>query len=328
MTKNIMLCCDGTGNEYGKNNTNVVKIFALAQKPQEQICYYDPGVGTGNWSYDNGILKAGKAKDQATGVGLQKNVNDAYKFLMRNYEKGDKIYLFGFSRGAFTVRSLAGMLHKCGLLRPRLDNMLEYAAKMYNTHNNNTIAGEFKEVFSRSCPVHFIGVWDTVESLALHAGKKFHDARLNPEVSYGYHAVALDEMRKKFPPCMWEEKENIEQVWFAGVHSDVGGWYSSDTDLSDIALKWMAGKAQKHGLKFDNAKLKAIKGNPLGKQHESYTGAMWKMMGKHIRQIPAGCKVHSSVKKRIEGMQYKSKAKTPSGETLSQATMTEVEFVD
>ena len=240
--KNIMICCDGTNNEYGPNNTNVVKIFKLADKsePDKQLCCYDPGVGTGDWDYSEDGKS--KLKDQATGSGLQENINDVYKFLMRCYKEGDKIYLFGFSRGAFTARSLAGMLHKCGLLRARLDNMVPYAAKMYNTAGNDETAKGFKDTFSIPCPVHFIGVWDTVESLALDAGDKFHDASLNDEVSYGFHAIALDEKRKKFPPSLWNPREGVEQVWFAGVHCDVGGWYA-DASLSDIALRWMADKA-------------------------------------------------------------------------------------
>ena len=119
--KNIVICCDGTGNEYGLNNTNVVETYTLVKKDEKQVAYYDPGVGTGGWEYneDTGGLRA--KSDLATGTGLQKNVEDvedAYRYLMACYENNDKIYLFGtlFSRGAFTARSLAGMLYKCGLL--------------------------------------------------------------------------------------------------------------------------------------------------------------------------------------------------------------------
>lgn len=297
MSKNIMICCDGTGNEFGQNNTNVVKIFLLAIKnnPKRQICYYDPGVGTSGWGYVKGFFKTIKGK--ATGSGLQDNVNDAYKFLMRCYRTGDKIYLFGFSRGAFTVRSLAGMLHKCGLLHERLDNMVEYAAKMYNTRGNGDLAKEFKKAFSLKCPVHFIGVWDTVESLAMGARAKFHDASLNNEVSFGYHAVSLDEKRKKFPPSLWKNREGVEQVWFAGVHSDVGGWYD-DSSLSDLALRWMADKAMEKGLLLNPTEVQKIKGDPLGQAHDSYSG-MWRVLGSCVREVRAGAKIHNSVKQRI-----------------------------
>lgn len=300
MAKNIIICCDGTGNEYGKNNTNVVKIYQLASKgnPEEQVAYYDPGVGTGGWEYDESKGDIRAKADGATGSGLQKNVEDAYRYLMRHYEKDDKIYLFGFSRGAFTARSLAGMLHKCGLLHPDMFNMVEYASKVYNTPNNKQIAAGFKSTFSRACPVHFIGVWDTVASLALNAGKRFHDAKLNPEVAYGYHAVALDEVRDKFPPSLWDQRDKVEQVWFAGVHSNVGGWYDN-IHLSNISLKWMATKALERGMLLDEAKLAKIAGNPLGMQHDSHRGFLWSICGKYIRQLPAGSKVHKSVRDRI-----------------------------
>lgn len=301
MAKNIVICCDGTGNEYGQNNTNVVKMYQLAAKSKSQVVYYDPGVGTGGWEYDESIGDMRAKGDQATGYGLQKNVEDAYRYLMHYYEAGDKIFLFGFSRGAFTVRSLAGMLHKCGLLHAGMDNMVKYAGKMYNTDKNSPIAAKFKQTFSRACPVHFIGVWDTVASLALNAGKKFHDAHLNPEVTHGYHALALDEVREKFPPSLWKRRINgvdVEQVWFAGVHSDVGGWYRN-TSLSDIALKWMGEKALACGMQLDEAKLQKIRGNPCGVQHDSHMGVMWKMMGKYIRNLPAGSKVHKSVQARL-----------------------------
>ena len=127
--KNIAICCDGTGNEFGRNNTNVVETYLVLEKDQNQIAYYDPGVGTGGWEYheERGELRA--MGDQATGHGLQKNVEDAYRYLADHYEKGDRVYLFGFSRGAFTARSLAGMLFKCGLLRAGHDNLVEYASK-------------------------------------------------------------------------------------------------------------------------------------------------------------------------------------------------------
>ena len=177
--KNIVICCDGTGNEYGKNNTNVVETYGLAKKSSTQIAYYDPGVGTGGWTYDEESGKLRAFTDQGTGSGLQKNVNDAYRYLMEVYEEQDHIFLFGFSRGAFTVRSLAGMLHKVGLLERNADNHLEYAAKIYNRRTNARVAAGFRATFSRPAPVHFIGVWDTVESLVLNEGKRWADARLN-----------------------------------------------------------------------------------------------------------------------------------------------------
>ena len=303
--KNIVICCDGTGNEYGANKTNVVRTCEVAVADASQFVFYDPGVGTGGWEYDEeGGLKA-KA-DKATGSGLQKNVEDAYRFLMQAYQPGDRVFLFGFSRGAFTARSLGGMLFRCGLLRPGLDNLVKQASEVYNRKGDGLDAG-FKATFARSCPVHFVGVWDTVESLALNANRKFHDTRLNPEIANAYHAVALDEVRKDFPPCLWDEKnispgQVMEQVWFSGVHSDVGGWYD-ERGLSDIALRWMLEKARKCGMRLQKEEFAKIKGDPLGELHDSHTG-LWNFRGKHKRQVPPGGKVHKSVKERMEGMCY------------------------
>ena len=151
--RNIVVCCDGTGNEYGKEQHERRRDLRRSpRKKATQIAYYDPGVGTGGWAYDeeSGVLRA--FTDQGTGAGLQKNVNDAYRYLMKVYQgpEADRIFLFGFSRGAFTVRSLAGMLHKVGLLGRNADNHLEYAAKIYNRQRNASVAAGFKKTFSRA----------------------------------------------------------------------------------------------------------------------------------------------------------------------------------
>ena len=301
--KNIVLCCDGTGNEFGRNNTNVVLTYMLAEKDDRQVVYYDPGVGTGGWEYeeDGGGLRA--KGDRATGRGLQRNVEDAYRYLMTSYEPGDRVYLFGFSRGAFTVRSLAGMLHKCGLLRADAGNFVEYAGKMYNAPAGDAVAREFRAVFGRPCPVHFIGVWDTVASLVLNAGKRFHDATLNPEVSHGFHALAIDEARRDFPPSLWDEtaahgEQTVEQVWFAGVHSDIGGWYD-ERGLSNVTLHWMLGEARAHGFRMDEARLAGLPPDPHGQAHESYEG-FWRIRGRETRAIPSGARIHASVHERME----------------------------
>ena len=300
--KNIVICCDGTGNEFGRNNTNVVLTYLLAEKDERQVAYYDPGVGTGGWEYeeDGGGMRA--KSDQATGRGLQRNVEDAYRHLMRRYEPGDRVYLFGFSRGAFTVRSLAGMLHKCGLLWADAENLVEYAGKMYNSTDVDAVAGEFRAAFARPCPVHFIGVWDTVESLVMNAGKRFHDASLNPEVANGYHALAIDEVRRDFAPCLWDGRaidgQTIEQVWFAGVHADIGGWYD-ERGLSNVTLHWMLEKAGSLGLRLKQDKLAEHAPNPHDVAHESYDG-FWKLRGRETRRIPPRARIHASVFERME----------------------------
>ncbi len=300
--KNIVICCDGTGNEYGRNNTNVVDAYVLVEKDDGQVAYYDPGIGTGGWEYheEDGSLRA--LGDQATGYGLQTNVEDAYRYLMGTYEDGDLVYLFGFSRGAFTVRSLAGMLYKCGLLDEGHGNLVEYASKIYNTADNEDVAQGFREAFGRRCPVRFIGVWDTVESLVLHAGKRFHDARLNPDVSFAYHALAIDEKRRDFAPFPWDEAnaadgQTIEQVWFAGCHADVGGWFD-ERGLCHITLHWMLDKAMGCGLHVKEDELAARRTDPYDLIHQSFTG-FWKVRGKYTRRIPQGAKIHASVVERM-----------------------------
>ena len=323
--KNIVVCCDGTGNEYGTNNTNVVTTYELAVEGTGQCRYYDPGVGTGGWVYeeDRGTLRA--AMDQATGYGLRRNVEDAYRFLMQVHEEGDRVFLFGFSRGAFTVRSLAGMLHRCGLLRPTAVNLVEYASKRYHRHDpggeDAAVDAGFRAAFARPCPVHFIGVWDTVESLVLNAGRAWHDTRVTPETRHAFHAVAIDERRPDFSPCLWDETspadgQVLEQVWFAGVHSDVGGWYD-ERGLSNIALQWMLGKAQACGMHVDDeaVRLPRHRGDPLGPMHESCTG-FWRFRGSRRRRIPEGARIHRSVITRMEDRESSYVPRLPRRRTI------------
>ena len=305
MAKNIVVCCDGTGNEYGENNTNVVDMYEPVLRNQEQVAYYDPGVGT--FSVFGRVLgkKIGVMMGQGFGYGLTENIEDAYLYLMDHYEPGDKLFLFGFSRGAFTVRALAGMLHKVGLLQKGSNNLIPYASDVYNTRGNGPIAQGFKKTYCHECKPHFIGVWDTVGSLGVMYGKQFFDDRLNADVANAYHAMAIDEKRKKFPVSLWDETDlapgqTVEQVWFAGVHSDVGGSYK-ERDLSNITLIWMLEKAQKHGLKLKEGWRDEVVGDAAGAIHESYTG-FWKLWPPVTRQIPDGGKIHTSVIARSQAL--------------------------
>ncbi len=302
MIKNIIICCDGTGNEYGKANTNVVKLFNLIVKDnKKQIAFYDPGVGT--YGAVGANTKIGGAFNKLLGLafayGLTKNIQDAYEYLMDNYQQGDKVFLFGFSRGAFTVRALAGMLHKCGLLEKGSKNLIPYASKMYHK-GDREIARGFKETFCRECKPHFIGVWDTVKSVGLIRNRKFANAKLNPDVAFGYHALSVDEKRSKFRPNLWDEpaarKQTIEQVWFAGVHSDVGGSYK-ERELSDITLRWMLDNAKKRGL-LVSERADETTGDCTGKLHNSLLPIWW-ILGWKRRKIQAHAKIHSSVYNRM-----------------------------
>lgn len=300
------MCLDGTGNDYGIHKTNVVRVAELAEYSDNQLLYYDPGVGTVNFfgeSFKNLLMYyLGKA----FGWGIRTNINEAYNFLMENYEEDDRIYLFGFSRGAYTARALAGMLYKCGLLRKGNQNLLPYVSNIYHTKDNMDIAREFKKGLCRECSVHFIGVWDTVEARGFLRKKKiFMNADLNPEVNFGYHALSIDEKRRTFKPFLWNEdaktdEQVIEQVWFAGVHSNIGGWYD-ERGLSDITLKWMLEKAIEQGLIVKNNWKNSVNPKHDDIIHNSRTG-LWKLWPTYDRIIPNGALIHSSVQERMQAL--------------------------
>ena len=301
--KNIVICCDGTGNEYGANNTNVVKLYQRVLRDSSQVAFYDPGVGTFSFLGREFGRRVGTVMGIAFGAGLQQNVEDAYRYLMDMYEPEDRLFLFGFSRGAFTARALAGMLHKCGLLQKGSNNLVPYASKIYNRHNNDEIASGFKATYSNECKPYFVGVWDTVGSMGLFWGKKFFDTYLNEDVGHGYQAVSVDERRRKFPISLWNEnrqaeEQTIEQVWFPGFHSDVGGWSKPDAGISDIALKWMLERAQDKGLRLKDGSLDNLNPDPSGQINESRKG-LWRIWRPSARCIPESAKIHESVFARM-----------------------------
>lgn len=306
MSKNIVICCDGTGNEYGANNTNVVDMYAPIIRDANQMAFYDPGVGTFSVFGRTLGKKIGVIMGQAFGYGLQANIEDAYEYLMNRYQPGDKVFLFGFSRGAFTVRALAGMLFKVGLLQKGSKNLISYATTIYNTRGDDEIAAGFKETYCHECHPHFIGVWDTVASLGWFFGKKFFDAKLHPDLANAYHAISIDEKRKKFPVSLWDENhlvanQKVEQVWFSGVHSDVGGSYEAH-GLSNITLIWMLQAAESHGLRLRKGWQEQITPNHLDELHNSRSG-LWKLWLPAHREIPEGAKIHKSVLMRAEEME-------------------------
>ncbi len=264
MAKNIVICCDGTGNEYKPPFSNVLKLYTVLPKAgdkrdrDDQIIYYDPGVGTSSWPWALTWLakKISIALGLAFGVGIIRNVREAYVFLMKTYEPGDKIYIFGFSRGAYTARALAAMLYKVGLLYPGREHMLPYAIKVFKKERDPRAYVGFKATFSRKCPVHFLGLWDTVKSVGwIYDPLTLQFTMRNPKVSVVRHAISIDERRAYFRQNLWGKpykKQDVLQVWFAGVHSDVGGGYPErESGLSKIALKWMIQEAIAKGLLVD-----------------------------------------------------------------------------
>lgn len=299
--KNIVICFDGTGNEIEENPSNVLKLYRFLNK-DTQSTFYDPGVGTISTAQHKVIQWMTEQASSAFGHGLQKNLIEGYLFIMDHYQPGDKIYLFGFSRGAYTARSLAGFIYRLGLLRPQHKNLIAHILDLYNQKSFELIATAKKD-FARDCQTYFIGVWDTVGSLGKISSKyKFYDPCLNPDTQYGYHAVSIDEKRKKFPVSLWSEEnisdnQTITQMWFAGVHSDIGGGYV-DTGLSAISLEWMIDKAADAGLQF-TVNTGEIQPNPLGKIHQSREG-FWKLWEEVDRKIPFNARIHDSVYERME----------------------------
>jgi uncharacterized protein (DUF2235 family) len=263
----------------------VVKLgYRVAKRDGDipQLIYYDQGVGTGN--------TLDRMTGGAFGEGLEENIHDAYRFLVANYEPGDELWLFGFSRGAFTVRSIGGMIRKCGILERRAVRHYRDAIALYRNNDHPDAEGpaRFRNGFSVSQTIglRMIGVWDTVGSLGIplrglrwltRREHQFHDTELSGSVEIACHALAIDERRAPFAPTLWDYKpkpgQQVEQVWFCGAHSDVGGGYA-ETGLSDIALEWMIGKARAAGLAFDETAIAAypLKPDPLGQIHNSKTG--------------------------------------------------------
>jgi len=269
MNKNIILCLDGTGNQFKEDNSNIVKLVRILEKDtKEQIVYYDPGVGTlADPAYRTFFSKGlSKIKGLALGRGIKEDIKQAYFFIMNNYEDGDRIYIFGFSRGAYTARSVAGMIQACGLLQKHNINLIPYAIEMFQSKNIDfKVLSKFKSTFGRKCEIELLGLWDTVASVGWSFNPTFYPYTINNKsVKAVRHALSIDEKRVLFKPLLWgsdykdkQDKQDIKEVWFAGVHSDVGGGYpENESGLAKISLEWMVNEISKtpFNLKFDEDK--------------------------------------------------------------------------
>jgi uncharacterized protein (DUF2235 family) len=256
--RRLIVCCDDTWNtpdRYG-HTTNVVRLVrsikSCSAEGVSQIIYYHPGVGTGN-IVDHWI-------GGGTGIGLSENVRSAYAFFVDNYRDGDEIFLFGFSRGAYTARSVAGMLGHVGLLRKHhmenFDEVWDYyrQPEADRKREETTFLANFRDRVPRDqLVIRCIGVWDTVGALGIpgshfcQSAYQFHDTNLGPGVEYAFQALAIDEERSPYRPAIWHPSDKprvtqvIEQVWFPGAHSNIGGGYP-EHGLSDATFFWMAGK--------------------------------------------------------------------------------------
>jgi uncharacterized protein (DUF2235 family) len=281
--KSIVLCCDGTGNAYSGTPSNILRTYTWIERGPKQIACYHPGVGT--HPLPEGRTRVGRrirhAKELCVGTGVIPAVVSLYTYLMQHYEHGDTIFLFGFSRGAFTVRALAGMLHVCGLLSRDDLHLISFAAGLYQTSEGRITrerrrrglpaafdpaettdhasldieAGDFKSQFGRPCTVRFMGIWDTVKAYGWLYPQSFPALRHNRSVEAVRHAVSLHERRALFKMTGWGDRhEAVKEVWFAGDHSDVGGGHpSGNSPLADASLRWILGEATHAGLRL-NAK--------------------------------------------------------------------------
>ncbi|KAH9010783.1 hypothetical protein EDB84DRAFT_1541996 [Lactarius hengduanensis] len=290
--RTLALCFDGTTNEFGGTNTNVVKLYSLLRKDkvEDQLCYYQAGIGT---YIQPGVVsplfeRAAEILDDSIAWYLYQHIMDGYKFLMQSYNVGDKVCLFGFSRGAYTARALAGMLHKVGLLSRDNIEQIPFAYELYKSDDNVALAQDFKMAFSREVPIEFVGVWDTVASVGFIMGKTLPFADVNTTIRVFRQALSLDEHRAKFLPNLYHHSipkqpetgdlggddkptpaqdtvpgrkdelydTDLKEVWFAGCHNDVGGGSTPDSvghSLANIPLRWMVQEVMRAdcGIQFD-----------------------------------------------------------------------------
>ena len=318
--RNLVYCCDGTGRHYGPVNSNIVHLHQrLLRDPGRQLCRYEPGLGTGGYALLSGTPRSTWLA-RLFGYGLTAHLLSGYRFLMEHYQPGDRVFLFGFSRGAYAVRALSGMLARVGLLETGQENLLEDALRVYTRIDRHPQARGFSRTYARDCPVHFIGLWDTVASLGfVYRQRLFFDTALCPDVRHGYHVLALDERRPRFEPLLWDERrvvegQQVEQVWFNGAHGDVGGVYG-DRALADISFEWLWSRALRAGL-LPAADLPALKPDPLGRLHtpwESPSGRLlsWLHLGQRPRQPAPGSLVHASVLARHQWLGESLQARVP-----------------
>jgi len=313
MAKNIVVFSDGTGQEGGEgHNTNVYKLFNMVEdRTARQIAFYDRGLGTG-WR---------KLTGNGAGMGISENIQECYQFIFENYEAGDNIYLVGFSRGATTLRSLSSFIHLFGILPKSRPELIDKAYKLYRITNRDKRLREAEQFINKHhtmwCRIKFLGVWDTVAALGVPFKlvddivefiplfrHRFHDLRLSESVENAYQALAIDDERLTFHPALWNPDikayQTMKQVWFCGMHTDVGGGYK-EQQLSDIALTWMLNMAQTHGLLIYPKHKIQINPDPDGFMHDSRGGKLTKYYRSEIRAWPVShgvTSIHSSVLER------------------------------
>lgn len=311
MARQLILCIDGTNNRFSDKPTNVLRVFrSLPKNSDTQLTYYDQGVGT--FGLSETLFEWQKIPSRIAGLafgwGIKRNVLNAYHFLMENYREGDQIFIYGFSRGSYAARILAAMIYTLGLLPACQAQQLDFAWSLLTTRTaaeddtpkpslkqawryigwrltarkrpDFSLMTQFKNTFSQDVNVHFLGLFDTVSSVGwVYDPLAVPYTANNPGVRTIRHAVSIDEQRCFFRQNLWNvaKAKDLKQVWFAGVHCDIGGGYPlEESQLALIALRWMIGESLEAGLSIDDA---ACRGelyppscptpNPLAQAHQS-----------------------------------------------------------
>jgi uncharacterized protein (DUF2235 family) len=333
MHRQLIICCDGTDNNLTgrRRDTNVAQLCELlAPDSQNQLLYYDPGVGNAGElpeanPWDRLQQKFKRASSLAYGSGIYENIAEAYRFLMRHWQPGDQIFLYGFSRGAFTARSVGGLVTQFGLLRPEMEAMVPTLLHFYFLDREKyeksygDIKAQISQLFAsdaaRTAPIWFVGVWDTVASVGAPLVSREITATptiVGKRFSHVRQALALDEHRRSFRPRLYsikadynyaEHAQSIDQQWFSGAHSDVGGGYvNAQAGLSRQAMLWMVHESAKCQLRLRPDVLDAqgqadteLIGNALALRAKlttmfhpmvhcaSYASPWWALGGLHVR---------------------------------------------
>lgn len=352
MSKNIVFCADGTwsglgdgdaGDEIQADATNVLRLFAALdgritedslrkRDEQEKIALDIAGETVQIAKYLHGVGDSGnvirKVLGGVFGEGFIERIVRGYTFVSRNYEPGDRIVLCGFSRGAYTVRALGGMIVRMGLLplqsmqdaQGQYDHELAYRLGIHvwakyreQAGKHSTLLGyltEFKgqaiplDRLVANVPIDTVAVWDTVGSLGIPVQDgldakrvdvfEFADLVLSSQVAAGFHALAIDEQRADFAPTLWEPREGVTQRWFCGAHSDVGGGGAPSDFFSTNSLSWMMGKLASRGVKFAAGQQLQIP-NTFGPVRESYRDPPFDLRPHALRQLPPDVLFHPSV---------------------------------
>jgi uncharacterized protein (DUF2235 family) len=287
MGKTIVICCDGTGNSDTGVASNVKRLHDVLVNDHAQLVTYHRGVGTD-------LRRDGQSwlaytwqhvTELCFGVGIDETLAELYGVVAAEYDDGDRIFLFGFSRGAFTARALAGMIHVCGLLKRGESVAPADVVRLYRASEGrikaerrsrglppacgpceidhaavDSLAMEFAARHCRPCVIEFLGLWDTVKAYGWVWPRSFPALRHNTSVRTVRHAVALDERRALFQMTGWASAHiDVKEVWFAGDHSDVGGGHTDgNSSLADASLCWMLGEAASAELRFNPEKRRCV----------------------------------------------------------------------